>query len=194
MKKSFTLIETIVVIGVIAIIIPAVFSIIFPLISGQSKIYHLVQAKREGDYALGIMENIIRNNGTFIYSGCSNLSALTSTVCASNAPSFPANYSSSSNATDFCFLDKNSAGFQFKYDTTALKIASSSSSLGTVYLTSDKVAISGFNMSCVRTAPFSPPVVTIGFDICYNVPGGGCNLSQPGETLHYQTNIQLRSY
>ena len=202
-KKSFTLIETVVVIAIIGLIIPAVFSIIFSLFLEQTKIYRLTQVKREGDYALGIIETIARNNGVSIYSGCSNLSTPTNIQCASNAGSFPVQFPippTTSDGSDFCFQDKYSAGFQFYFNGSSNSIASNSSVLSSpVNLTSNKVVISNFKVSCLRTVAFSPPVITVAYDICYNTGSGAavpCNSSRPEETasLHYQSNIQLRSY
>jgi type II secretory pathway pseudopilin PulG len=200
-KKSFTLIETIVVIAVIAIVIPAVFSIIFSLIYEQTKVYHLTQVKREGDYALRIMQTVIRNNAVTIYSSCSNLANPTIVQCPSNSGSFPVKYPTSggSDGSNFCFQDKNTNGFSFAYDSANQAIASNSSILNTGGdLTSNKVAISNFSIKCLRTAAFSPPVITVSYDVGYNSPGAGCSpTSSRAEDiacLHYQTNIQLRSY
>jgi len=68
MKKSFTLIETIVVIAVIGLTLPVLFATILTLMRQQIKIYRLSQVKREGDYIINLMENTIRNRAVTVHS------------------------------------------------------------------------------------------------------------------------------
>ncbi|EKE14302.1 MAG: hypothetical protein ACD_12C00581G0001, partial [uncultured bacterium] len=62
MEKSFTLIETIVVVAVIGLTLPVLFAIIFILMREQVKINRLSQIKKEGDYIITLMENTIKND------------------------------------------------------------------------------------------------------------------------------------
>ncbi|PIY70331.1 hypothetical protein COY89_01780, partial [Candidatus Roizmanbacteria bacterium CG_4_10_14_0_8_um_filter_36_36] len=69
MKKwlAFTLIETVVVIGVIGLVLPVLFTILFVILQQQSKLNRLQQVKKNGDFVLSILEKTIKNRANSIY-------------------------------------------------------------------------------------------------------------------------------
>ena len=146
MKKAFTLIETIVVIAVIGITLPVIFTIILALMREQVKIYRMSQVKREGDYAINLMENTIRNKAVTIY----KLAVLDDFNSASPAD-----------------------------------------------LTSSKIIVPSFSISCSSGSSYSPASISLKFDICYDTGSGDCTLStRPEERtlIHYQAGFKLRSH
>ncbi len=183
-KKSFTLIETIVVLSILLLIIPIIYIIIFNLVQQQLKVYRLTTIKNEGDYIINTLNYLIRNEAKSIYSA---LPADDSNqVClSSDYQSNPSN--------GLYFLTKSNNLFKIFLENN--KIASSS--ISTVYLNSDKTYISNFNISCQPgNNTYSPSIVLINFNICYKNQNGNCLSNRPEEinNLNYQTAIKLRSF
>jgi type II secretory pathway pseudopilin PulG len=186
-KKSFTLIEMIVVIATIGLVLPALFAIIFSILQQQVKIQRLSIVKREGDYILNIMENAIKNYATKIYSD--------SSLSNDNEKCKDENSSYSNDGQNFYFKDKLGNWFRFYLD-TANSISSESSVLnngspGSVSLNSSQTKITNFSIQCYRTALYSPPVINISFTISYYTSS-----SRVEETasFNYQTKVKLKSY
>ncbi len=180
MKRGFTLIEIIVVIGIIALALPAMFAIVFGILRQQTKVYALKQVKSEGDFVLNVVENTIRTYAAEIYSNAD----LTTEECTGLAEK------TSYNGTPFYFKDKNGNWFRFYKNST--KISSDSAVLASaVDLTSTKTNITSFNLECSTNSPFSPPVISIDFDIEYNP---SATRPEDKAQLNYQTKVKMRSY
>jgi len=183
-KKSFTLIETIVVIAVIGLILPVVFSIFFVLLQQQIKIYRLNTVKKEGDYLISIIENTLRNDTKSIHSAeppnDSNIK------CSTESSAY-------GSTSSLYFLNNNDQWFGYLLSNDA--IAFVSASITPVNLTSSKIKISNFSISCSRNYPYSPSSVSLSFTIeyCNDV---ACAQTRPEETalLFYRTKIKLRNY
>ena len=179
-KKGFTLIEMIVVITVVALVVPAIFSIIFGLIRQHTKIHRLSTAKTEGDLILNLAANTIRNNAITIHSSTPPNDV--NMVCAgvgdnSQAPLY--------------FQDRMGEWFGFSLSSNT--ISSESSNLASpVALNSTNTTISDFVLSCTKSNLYSAPVVSFSFKICY----GACTSTRTEETveLNYQTKIKLRNF
>ena len=184
-KSGFTLLETMIVIGIISLILPLIFSIVFSITRQQAKVYVLSTVKREGDNALSVIENFIRTNAIGIYSD----QTLSSKVCTT------ASYDGG-NGSSFYFSDKDGNWFNFKTttDTGLLKIASDSSVISTaIDLTSTKnTQISAFNISCDQTSSTSSPIISIQFTIAQKQTTS--TRIEDLASLNYSTKIKLRSY
>ncbi len=175
-KKGFTFIEIVVVIAVISLALPALFTIIFTILQQQTKIMHLIEVKREGDYAMNVIENLIRNYGVSIQA------ADNSPVCADQTLS--------DTSFDHFVDNLNKNTFSFSVDGSN-RIASSSSIMTTVYLTNTNVSVSGWSMTCTRSNKYSPPLIKMQFNIQYATTS-----TRPEDTasLNYQTAVQMKSY
>lgn len=184
-KTGFTLIETLVVIAVIGITLPILISIILILMRQQLKIYRLSQVKKEGDYIISIMQTTIKDQAITIHSV---KPASESNIVCNDPATGP--YSSTLN---LYFLDKNSSWFGYEFISDSI---ASSSGLISSNLTSSKIFIQNFSISCLRNTIFSPPSIMFSFDVCYDTGGGVCNSTRPEEiaTLHYQSRVKLRSF
>jgi len=185
MKKSFTLIETIVVVIVIGLTLPVLFAIILTLMRQQVKIYRLSQIKRGGDYVINLMENIIKDNAITIHTTTPPNDV--NIICKNVGTSLP--------GTSLYFLDKNKQWFG--YLATVNSIASTSANLASpINLTSSKTIVSNFSIYCSRNSIYSPAAILLSFDICYDTGSGICTSIRPEEitSMHYQTRIKLRSY
>lgn len=185
MKKifGFTLIEMLVVIGIIGITLPAVFAIIFAVIRQQARVYALKQVKREGDFVLSAMENVIRNEASGIFTDM----ALVNEVCDRAALTFPASYTDD-DGDNFYFQDYQSNWFRY-FKNVNNNIASESASTS-VNLTTPQVQIANFSLSCNRPAAFATPLITISFDVTF----GDGQFQEDLATLHYQTQVEMKNF
>lgn len=185
-KKSFTLIEIMVVIAVISFALPVLFSVIFTILRQQAKVSRLEEVKKQGDFVLSEIRNVIRNYGIRIYSD----DLFTTEICLGPSQDLPTPY-----------YIKDKFGNWFRYYSDLTRIASRSSILNnglpdSTFLTTTKVRIEDLALECNRTGTYSPAVITISFKICYET-GGACD--SPGKSediakMTYQTKIKLRSY
>lgn len=182
MKQGFTLIELIVVIGIIVITLPVTFSLFFVNFQAQTKVYILQEVKRNGDYALNVIESLIKQRAYAIYTD----QALTAEVCSTKSGT----NTNTSYTGALYFKDKD--GKYFNFAISGNKIASYSAIINPnpYNLTNQKVIVSGFTTSCNRTQTFSPPLVSISFKIDQ---ASGTRYEEVA-SLSYQTKIKLRSY
>lgn len=179
-KRGFTFVELIIVVGVIAVALPALFSILFIVIRQQVKIYYLSEVKRQGDYALNIIENTIRNSGQKIVDGNGN------DLCTT----------ANSTGSISTFRDRYNNTFSFSVPLGTTKISSSSSILagGSVDLTSNKVRVTNFSIICSRTEEFSTPLVSVSFDVSQASAAGITPNPNESASLEYRTKIKLKTY
>ncbi|HLD26525.1 MAG TPA: prepilin-type N-terminal cleavage/methylation domain-containing protein [Patescibacteria group bacterium] len=181
--RGFTIIELIVVIGIIGITIPAIFGIFFTMLQARAKTYVLQEVKRNGDNAVNIMETLIKQRAVGIYSDQTLITEICSTA------------SSQSQLNDqLYFKDKDGAVFYFIYDgASPSKIASRTASATDIYnLTNQKVSVeSSFSMQCFRKNTFSPPIVRIDFDVVSYSPTS--TRQEENAKIHYTTQVKLRN-
>lgn len=192
LKNGFTLIETIVVIVIIGLVMPAIFAIIFGLVREQTKIYRLSQVKREGDNILNIISTLSKNDAQSIHSDDppTDLNEICKIV-----EKYPPD--GSPNIDSLIFKDKLDNWFSILWSNTDNKISFYSSvTTTTVDLNSNSVIIDNFSIGCDRNSVYSPAIVPLTFDICYKTSSGDCSSPTPEETarLHYQTKIKLRNF
>lgn len=179
--KSFTLIEVIVVVGTVSLLLPILFNILFILFNQQLRIKKLAVVKREGDYILNQLKNNIENYAVSIHNETNN------EICRSNTIE-------SITFTSY-FKTKFNSWFRYYLDSSN-KIASQSSQISsTIFLNSDSVKIENFSLTCYRTNNFSPPIIIVNFDICYNDNYSNCNAPGINYTkFNYRRYIKLKSY
>lgn len=177
---SFTLIEMLIVIGVISLTLPAFFSIFFSLLRQQAKIYALSQVKREGDFALNTITNIIRNYGVSIHSS--------TPPDENNKINCP---QSGTQIINDYFLDKYGNYFRFYLESDHIASTSPIITPTTIPLTTNRVQVTNFNLACAQTSPFSPPIIKVNFTVTYNT---GSTRPEDTASLNYQTQIKMKSY
>ena len=170
-----------VVVGVVALILPAVFSIIFTILRQQAKIHALQEVKRQGDFTLNTMRTTLKNYAATIHSGTPPTD--TNLVCATaNGPSSGQIY----------FKDRFNNYFSYSLDNSIVASSSSIPVFPTnTNLTNNKVTVSSLIIKCERGAAFSPPIISISYVVEYDSAS-----SRPEDTASftYQTKIQLKSY
>lgn len=198
--KGFTLIEVIVVIAVVGLTLPLLFSILYTVLRQQVKIYRLAEVKRQGDYVLDVATNLIRNSADGIYSSYT-LTDLTSQCATANSSYAPAS------AQQFYFKDKTNSNVWFTIDSNGSQIASQSGTTSSATavnyagVNSTRVWVHNYSLQCARSSQFSPPVVTIQFDVCYNtgtnsVLSCGSSDTRPEDiaSLQYETKVVMTNY
>lgn len=200
MKKSFTFIEMVVVISIMLLIIPALFSVIFTILREQVRVIKFAIVKREGDYLLNSMANLIKNEAISVHSfkPPSEENLICNTVY---------NYSTTSAALYF----KNKDGGWFGYNQDISNLASlSAQPIPTSFpgltpspspapfqyvLNSLNTKVRNFTIGCKTNYAYGFPLINISFDICYKTSLGYCDTPKPEENvnLHYETKIKLRN-
>ena len=189
-NRSFTFIETLVVIAVLGLVLPVLFSILFVILQQQLKIFRITEVKRIGDYIVQVLENSIKNNAYTIYDS-------TAEICEAD-PTNPFPHSGIPSS----FRDKYNSTFSINYTSPNLSVdypgpvaPAPTFAFAQGQLNSSKVSVSSFSISCARQSIYSAPLVSINFIVCYNVDGS-CVSTRPEEmaSLEYQTNIKLKSY
>jgi type II secretory pathway pseudopilin PulG len=182
-RKSFTLIEMVIVLGVLGFALPVLFAIIFLIIRQQGRIYSLMQVKKEGDFAYNSIKSTIRLSGRTVVDPAIDTSPYpTYNPC----PILPNNTPTPASAI---YLNDQS-NRQFSYELKNGKIASNSAdnNITDEYLTTDGVVISNMQFSCYRTSQFSPPVVWINFTVSKSG-------SDPDPaSMDYTSRFQIKSY
>lgn len=178
-RFGFTILEMIVVLSIIGLLLPAVFSLFFSSLRAQSKVLILQQVKSNGDNALNVIESVTRQSGVSLHSD--NPPSITNQVCVNNGTTY--------SAGNIYVLDKNGDWFSFYLNNSA--IASESGTIGVQDLTSDKVEITNFTLTCSRSSQTSPPLISISFTVSQT---GSPGRQEQEATLNYQTKVKLRSY
>jgi len=177
-KKAFTLIEMLIVIGVIGLVLPAFFNIFFSLLQQQIKISALSQVKREGDFVLNTISNIIKNYAVSIHSGIPTDD--NKIIC-----------SPPQSINNYYFRDRFGNYFRFYLQSDYIASTSPIITPPIIPLTTNKVQITNFNLSCYQSSVYSPPIITIDFKVDYNTTS-----SRPEDkaSLRYQTQIKMKNY
>lgn len=181
-KKGFSLIEMVIVVGVLGLVLPILFSIVFLIMQQQVRIYSLQEIKKQGDQAMLSMRSTMRQYAAIVADPTTIPYPTMTDIC----PVFPTPTVPPQN---YIYLyDKD--GFRFYYGMSGTSIASNSADNGIVdqLLTNSNVSISGLQFNCYRTNEFSPPIISVN----YRVTKAGSDPNPPH--LDYATRFQLKSY
>jgi len=155
-NKSFTLIELIVAVGVIGLILPAIFNIFFSMIRQQLVLISYQEMRRQGDSALINIKNILRNRAAYITDSTYTITDICPLITTPTPSLSPNLYINDIEGNSIHFYQKTIANV----DTIA-----SDSAFKPYNLTSNVVTISGLGFSCYRPSDFSPAIVSTTFTI-----------------------------
>ncbi len=184
-RKSFTLIETLVVVGVIGLIIPALFSIFYIVIRQQVKLYRLAEVKRQGDSVRNTFQTIITNHAYRIYDSLGTELCTTAGSSAGNISYFEDQYGNS--------ITVAKSGTVLRID-----VANNPPPVPQIPLSSGNLASSKVNfitsadyMSCFKNSLYSPPFIIFNYDVEYITSS---TRVEDIAVLNYIYAVKLRNY
>lgn len=200
MRKAFTLVEVVVVVAILGISIPVIFSVITTVAKQQGKIYRLSEAKQQGDYALAFIRNQLRSEGGQVYR-ILNAGTLETEICN------VAGVTTTQTGQDFYFEVDAQPNDYFRFYNGRANIALDQGQReisqiffdnnGTIEpLTTNKVKIENFEMKCIRKNLASQPFILVSFIIYFTGDSDNFNINTAAPediaVLNYQTVVQLR--
>lgn len=171
-NQAFTLVEVVIVLAIIGVLLPIVFSILLTVTRQQTKIFRLTEAKQQGDFVLAYMKSQIRRSGSKIYRDYQD-GTLVFEAC--NDSISPDNIYASQIGTDFYIKKRDTANNYLQFytenypigaDTTPQRLWVSDTGVKSA-LTTDNVRISNFEISCYRRTTTALPFVIISFSMYY---------------------------
>lgn len=176
MNKGFTLIELLVAVAIIAGLGIMLAQVFFTTTRSNTKVERLTDVKQNGEYALSIMERMIRNARVLTAVCTDDGSTPVSSVAVENP-------------------DGGTTTIQCLLDESVTRIASVSS-LGTEYLTSNAVSLGGstcdgdsLTFYCTSVAQVSKAL-----KISFSLSQKGTPVDQFGKaSTAFQTSVGLRS-
>lgn len=164
-KLGFTLIELLVVVGVFSILGIMVVNLLFTTLKGSTKTTILTEVKQNGEYALSVMDRMVRNSRQILQNSNGQ-------TCASSM-------------TKLKIQNPDGGITEFSCGTQIASVSASSA-----YLTSNNVAASNCSFSCQQPSG-KPAVVTIQFSLSQ---AGTPPRPEEKATMNFQTTITLRNY
>jgi len=156
-RKSFTLIELVVAIGVLGLILPSLFSIFFTMVRQQIVLMSYQIVKQQGDSAQRNIKNILQNRTLYI----TDQTYTATDICPLPLTPTP------THSPDIYITDKDGRPIHLYQNTVSsvVTISSSSGLLKTYHLTSKDVTISNVEFTCYRVNEFSPVIVSTKFTV-----------------------------
>lgn len=173
-ERGFTLIEFLVVLGILIFIVPSVFGLIYSLLRQQSRIVALQEVKRQGDLAFNHMKVSIRNSAVTTYTDSAGAIA----ICTTAADPLIG-------ATSIYFLNAIGSGSYFGYRLSGTDLLYDQTSSPPAQLTNSTVRVSNVVLGCTRTTAAVPPLVNVSFTV-----------TEPtnNASLNYKTLIKIGAH
>ncbi len=183
-KKGFSLLEMIVVIGVLSIALPTLYAIFFIILQQQVRSVKLLEVKKQGTYVSDIMTTLIRTNTKNIYK-----SDKVTKICAIGT-------TDSQSLSSMYFNDFS--GNWFWFDEPSNNIASESaigaSPTVVTSLTSPNVmfpATSPIAFKCSSNG-YGTPIITVNYTLCYkDFQTGDCGTGDNLISLPFEITVSL---
>lgn len=179
MRKNlgFTLIEFLIVLGIMVLIVPTMFGLMYTLLRQQTRIIALQEVKRQGDLVFNHMKTTIRNNATATYNGSL---ALPTAICAT-APL-------TATGPRMYFLKATGVNSYFGYSLSSSSIIFEQTGAAQTSLTNSSVTVSGLTIGCTKDADYASTLI----NVAYLVTDGTVN--NTGVSLNYTTSFTLKSH
>lgn len=174
-QRGMTLVEVVVVIGIVSIALPALFSTLIVSTRQQVSISRINEVKSQGDTVLSAMTRRIKNNAIKLCVTSATDTSCATEVCGSTTTS-PTNMNS--------FIDR--ASILTRYYLRGTSIYESNGATET-RLTNDRVKVNSLAIQCYKTSETSRPIIAIQYTVIAE-PIGNTDLSEKA-TLDYSTKI-----
>lgn len=188
LKKSFTLIEVIIVMGVLAIMLPTIFSIVYVVIQQQLRVHRIVETKQQGDIILTYIKETISRESYGLSDSNGNPYCVTA-GSSFNSGSGNIYFYKGNNAQPDLFEFSIGGGNIF-YQEYSFNIAWGYTIVTSIRLNSRAVQVTDLFIECRKKDDNSFPMVSISYNVTFNdatpLPG------EPVTTLHYHTKLKLR--
>ena len=168
-NKGFTLIEMLVVVGILGIIAVVASNVFFTTLRSSSKTKALTTVKQNGDYALSVMERLIRDSQEVMTNSAGQ-------YCVAVMKKIKVKR-----------LDGTEVEFTCEDEgTTNGRMASNSARL-----TSSEVKVDSCSFDCESKGQFYPQTITINFTLSQNVV-----TSRPEEqaSVNFTTTVSVRNF
>jgi prepilin-type N-terminal cleavage/methylation domain-containing protein len=171
-QKGFTLIEILVVVGLLGIIMVTVTNIFFSGLKAKRKTDSINVIKQSGSYAMGVMSKMIKN--------------ATEATCSADQKSITiTNY----DETTTTFWYEGSHGCSSQVESKRIALDSSVDADDTC-LTADNLYLSDYSFSCNDDSIGNPPTVTINFTLSNGTLSDIIGYASE----HFTTTVSLRNY
>jgi type II secretory pathway pseudopilin PulG len=155
-KKSFTLIELVVAVGVVGLILPTVFNIFFTMIRQQLVLVAYQEMKQQGDSVQRNIKNLLQDRAAYITDSlytATDVCPLPITPTPTNSPQIYIN-------------DRDGRHIRLYQKTvSSVDTVASDSATKSYNLTSSNVTISDVGFTCYKTSDFTPPYISAKFTI-----------------------------
>ena len=175
-RKSFTFIELVVTIGIVAFIVQAIFGVSYVIFRQQIILNSMMEVKRQGDNIAQAVKTSLSTNARKIIGADLNNDVDICPVITTPTPTFfPKLYVEDSVGNNY------SLGLETNPEPTPNRIASLGASL--TYLTNQDVSISNFAFSCYKSTLGGASVVTTKYTVSKN-----------GQSLDYRLKVRLNTY
>lgn len=156
-KKSFTLVELLVSVSVIALILPALFAIFFTMMRQQVVLIAYRDMIRQGDSISNNMKNLIRTRALRITDTTDPLSAID--ICPLVTSPTPTGFPS------LVMLDVDDSPITFFQEGVSPNRIASSSASKTYYLSTGSVIVDNLRFTCYLIRDNTAPVVQVSYTV-----------------------------
>jgi type II secretory pathway pseudopilin PulG len=178
-RKSFTLIELFVAVGIVALVLPAVFSIFFTIIKQQLVLISYQEMKHQGDSVQRNIKNVLQNRVAEV----TDSSYVTADMCPLLTTPTPA-------YTELYMRDREQnriSMYKILIDSIPTIASFSADANKTYYLTSPDVLVTDLGFSCYRVNEFTAPIVSTTFTVSKSTVFKDVSLP-------YSFSVRLRNY
>jgi len=175
--KSFTLMELIVAVGIIGLIIPAIFGIFFAIIRQQLVLVSYQEMKYQGDSVQRNIKNVLQNSAADITDNtylATDMCPLTTTPTPTYFPNLYIN-------------DRDGNHVKLYQEGISPNRIASDSASKTYYLTTKDVVVTQLGFTCYRINEFTPAIVSAKFTVQKSTVFSDISLP-------YSFNVRLRNY
>lgn len=169
-KSGFTLIEILVVVGILGIIAVIGSNMFFTVFRGSTKTKVLTTVKQNGDYALSVIGRMVRNSSEILKNSDGQVCTLGMKKIKIKNPD--------KGETEFACLEVG---------TVNGRIASNSAQI-----TSDEVKVDNCSFDCSSSGQFYPETVTISFTLSQNI--GAAPRPEEEASMDFKTTVSIRNY
>lgn len=186
--KSFTLIELIIAVGIVGLLLPAVFSIFFAIIRQQLVLVAYQTMKQQGDSVQRNIKNILQNRAAYITDSTYDFASSPEACPLITTPT-------PTQSPDLYIKDRDEISIHLYSDInpTPPTVAVASDSAGvipkTYRLTSQDVTITDLTFTCSRINDFTPPIVKTSYTVLKSAVFQDKDIS-----LLYSFSTRLRNY